>query len=407
MRRDPGKQREAPNRFRAALHQQLAPWRCVVVLSCAAAAALLAGYSNAGPASSGTGAALEASATEKSDAALAEAIRSAMQRASIPGAIVGVWREGQPPYVRAFGVRDMASGEPMATDLSMRIGSNTKAFVVTAILMLADQGKLGLDDPIDRYVKGVPSGDRITLRQLAQMRSGLYNYAADTNKDLPQQPFRQWTPQELLEVAFRHPLVFPPGSAFDYCNTNTVLLGLVVEKVSGQSLASFIDQNILKPEGLTHTVFPAGAEIPSPHSHGYFKMLDGKIVDATNWNPSWGWASGNMISTLDDMRVWTRDLAIGKLISPAMKREQHQFLPAPPEGDGALYGLALEHQNGWIGHNGNIMSYMVYPYYLPSERMTMVVMLNSGADIPGSWLMIQDITRIISPNNVWPGLPKE
>src|SRR5262249_21654184 len=199
---------------------------------------------------------------EKRDAALAEAIRTSMQRASIPGVIVGVWREGQPPYVRAFGVRDTASGEPMATDLSVRIGSNTKAFVVTAILILADQGKLGLDDPIDRYVKGVPSGDRITLRQLAQMRSGLYNYADDTVKDLPQQPFRKWTPQELLEVAFRHPLVFPPGSAFDYCNTNTVLLGLVVEKVSGQSLASFIEQNILKPEGLTHTVFPAGAACP-------------------------------------------------------------------------------------------------------------------------------------------------
>jgi D-alanyl-D-alanine carboxypeptidase len=330
-----------------------------------------------------------------------------MKRASVPGAIVGVWREGQPPSVRAFGVRDTASGEPMATDLFLRIGSNTKAFVVTAMLMLADQGKLGLDDPIERYVRGVPSGGRITLRQLAQMRSGLYNYSEVTNKDLPRHPSRKWTPQELLEVAFRHPLVFSPGSAFDYCNTNTVLLGLVVEKVSGQSLASFIDQNILKPEGLTHTVFPAGAEIPSPHSQGYFKMPDGKIVDATNWNPSWGWASGNMISTLDDMRVWTRDLAIGKLISPAMKREQQQFLAAPPEGDGALYGLALENQNGWIGHNGNILSYMVYPYYLPSERMTMVVMLNSGADIPGSWRMIQDITRIISPNNVWPGLPKE
>src|SRR6185436_2495002 len=110
-----------------------------------------------------------ASADEKRDAALTEAIRAGMQRASIPGAIVGVWREGQPPYVRAFGVRDTVGGEPMATDLYMRIGSNTKAFVVTSILMLADQGKLGLDDPIDRYVEGVPSGDRITLRQLAQM----------------------------------------------------------------------------------------------------------------------------------------------------------------------------------------------------------------------------------------------
>ena len=401
MRRDPAIHREVPDPLRATT------WRRVVALGWAVAAALLAGCSNVGPGSSGTAATREASVTETGGVVLTEAIRSGMQRASIPGAIVGVWREGQPSYVRAFGVRDTASGEPMATDLFMRIGSNTKAFVVTGILMLADQDKLRLDDPIDRYVKGVPSGDRITLRQLAQMRSGLYNYADDISKDLPQQRFRRWTPQELLEIAFRHPLLFPPGRAFDYCNTNAVLLGLVVEKVSGQSLASFIEQNILKPEGLTHTVFPAGAEIPSAHSHGYFKMPDGKIVDATNWDPSWGWASGNMISTLEDMRVWTRDLAMGKLISPAMKREQHQFLPAPQEGDGALYGLALENQNGWIGHNGNIMSYMVYPYYLPSERMTMVVMLNSGADIPGSWLMIQDITRIISPNNVWPGLPKE
>src|SRR5262249_61935198 len=135
-----------------------------------------------------------------------------------------------------------------------------------------------------------------TLRQLAQMRSGLYNYADDTTKDLPQQRFRKWTPQELLEVSFRHPLVFPPGSAFDYCNTNTLLLGLVVEKVSGQSLASFIEQNILKPEGMTHTVFPAGAEIPSPYAHGYFKMADGKTLDATDWYPSLGWASGHTSS---------------------------------------------------------------------------------------------------------------
>lgn len=396
-----------PNRLRADTNQLLVPSWFVVVFGWATAAALFAGCDNAGPASSSATGVPATSTLRENDAALGEVIRSGLKRASIPGAIVGVWRDGESPYVCAFGVSDTATGEPMTADLSMRIGSNTKAFVLTAILILADKGKINLDDPIDRYVNGVPSGDRITLRQLGQMRSGLYNYADDTNKDLPQQPFRQWTPPELLEVAFNHPPLFPPDSAFDYCNTNTVLLGLVVEKAAGHSLATFIEQNILKPLGLTHTVFPAGAEIPSPHAHGYFKMPDGKIVDATDWNPSWGWASGNMISTLDDMRVWTRELAIGKLISPAMQREQQQFLPAPQEGDGALYGLALENQNGWIGHNGNTMSYMVYPYYLPSERMTMVVMLNSGADIPGSWLMIQDITRIISPNNVWPGLPKE
>src|SRR5260221_2562681 len=238
-----------------------------------------------------------------------------MQRASLPGTVVGIWQDGREPYVRAFGVRDTATGQSMATDLYMRIGSNSKAFAITALLMLADQGKLGLDDPIDRYVEGVPNGNQITLRQLAQMRSGLYNYADDTNPQMHQQPSRQWTPRELLSVAFSHPPLFPPGSKFDYCNTNTVLLGMVVEKVSGQSLASFIEQNIIKPLGLTRTLFPAGDQVPSPHAHGYFKLPDGKAIDATDWSPSWGWASGNMISTLDDMRVWTRDLAIGKLLS--------------------------------------------------------------------------------------------
>jgi D-alanyl-D-alanine carboxypeptidase len=345
-------------------------------------------------------------ADQRADA-LDKAIPAAMQRAAIPGAIVGIWQDGREPYVRAFGVRNAATRQPMTPDLYMRIGSNTKAFTVTSVLKLADQGKLGLDDPIDRYVTGVPGGDRITLRQLAAMRSGLYDYTDDTNPKLPQQPSRQWLPRELLEIAFRQPLQFPPGSDFDYSNTNTVLLGVVVEKVSGQSLASFIEQNILKPEGLTRTVFPAAAEFPSPHAQGYFKLPDGKIVDATDWNPSWGWASGNMISTLDDMRVWTRDLALGKLISPAMKRERDQFLPAPPEGEGALYGLAIENQNGWIGHNGNIMSYMAYPYYLPAQQITMVVLLNSGVDVPGSWIMMQDITRIISPDHLWPNLPKK
>jgi D-alanyl-D-alanine carboxypeptidase len=334
-------------------------------------------------------------------------IPTALQKASVPGAIVGIWQDGRAPYVRTFGVRDVATHQPMAPDLYMRIGSTSKTFTVTAILLLADQGRLGLDDPIDRYVTGVPNGNEITLRQLAAMRSGLYDYSEDTNQDLPRQPFRQWTPRELVEVASQHPPLSPPGSAFDYSNTNTVLLGMVVEKVSGRSLASFIEQNILRPVGMTRTVFPTGAEIPSPHALGYFKMPDGKVVDATDWNPSWGWASGNMISTLDDMRVWARDLAMGKLLSPAMKRERNRFLPAPQEGDGALYGLGIENQNGWIGHNGNIMSYMAYPYYLPSERITMVVLLNSGADVPGSWAMMQGITRIITPDNLWPGIPKQ
>jgi D-alanyl-D-alanine carboxypeptidase len=127
-------------------------------------------------------------AADKRDAALDAVIPAAMEKASVPGAIVGIWQDGRAPYVRTFGVRDTATRQPMATDLYMRIGSTSKTFTVTAMLMLADRGKLGLDDPIDRYVKGVPSGDQITLRQLAAMRSGLYDYADDTIRSCRSSP---------------------------------------------------------------------------------------------------------------------------------------------------------------------------------------------------------------------------
>jgi D-alanyl-D-alanine carboxypeptidase len=116
-----------------------------------------------------------------------------------------------------------------------------------------------------------------------------------------------------------------------------------------------------------------------------------------------------MISNLDDLRVWTRDYALGKLISPAMKQEQDKFQDAPSEGVGALYGLALENLNGWLGHNGNIFSYMAFPYYHPDEKITLVVLANSGSlkAIKQVWTMLQDIAQIISPSHPWVAIPPD
>ena len=339
------------------------------------------------------------------DAKLTETIPKAMQQASVPGAIVGIWQDSAAPYVRAFGVRDTATGEPMATDLYMRIGSLTKSFTTTAILQLVDRGKLGLDDPISKYVPGVPNGEAITIRQLAAMRSGLFSYSDVTNPMLPSEPRRQWTPEEVLEIAFRHPPLFPPDAEFDYSNTNTVLLGLVIEKVSGQSLGAYIEEHITRPENLEHTTFPADAALPSPHAHGYLKTPEGKVVDSTDWNPSWGWAAGQMVSRVDDLHIWARDVAIGKLLSPATQREREKFQLAPSEGEGSLYGLGLEYQNGWIGHNGNISGYQTYAYHLPSQRTTIVVLVNSNTDLIGVWNLVAEITRIISPDHLWPPPP--
>ena len=350
----------------------------------------------------------EASEPAARDVKLTETIPTEMEKASVPGAIVGIWKDGEAPYVRAFGVRDTATGEPMATDLYTRIGSLTKSFTTTAILQLVDEGKLGLDDPISKYVPGVPNGDKITIRQLAAMRSGLFSYSDETNSMVLSQPQRQWTPQEVLEIAFRHPPLFPPGTDFDYSNTNTVLLGLVVEKVSGQSLDTYIEEHLTRPAKLEHTLFPTDAALPSPHTHGYLKTPEGKVVDTTDWDPSWTWAAGHMVSTVDDLQIWARDLATGKLLSPATQREREQsFMLAPSEGTGSLYGLGLENQNGWIGHNGNISGYQTYAYYLPPERTTMVVIVNSSVDLIGVWNLVTEIVKIVSPDHSWPAPPSD
>jgi D-alanyl-D-alanine carboxypeptidase len=338
-------------------------------------------------------------------AELTATISDVLPDTTIPGAIVGVWQEGQPDYMQAFGVQDPDTGEAMTTDLYMRIGSNTKSFTTTAILQLVDQGSIGLDDPVETYVPNVPNGDQITIRQLGMMRSGLPDYTEQVIWRWADQPQRQWTAEELLAIAFRQPPRFAPGAQFDYNNANTLLLGEVVGQVTGQPLRDYIDGHILEPEGLTHTSFPVGAEYPTPHPHGYWRTPAGDIVDTSEWNTSWGGAAGQMISTLEDLRVWAHALATGTLLTPASQREREQFLPAPDEGEGVVYGFGMTDNNGWRGHDGNVLGYVTYPFYLPTQKMTLVVLLNSSVDIFDSVALMQAITRVISPDHGWPNPP--
>jgi D-alanyl-D-alanine carboxypeptidase len=339
-------------------------------------------------------------------ARLDDAIDKTMDQAAIPGAIVGIWGpDGN--YVRAVGVADQATGAPMKTDFYHRIGSQTKTFTITGVLQLADEGKLGLDDPIAKFVEGVPEGDRITLRQLARMQSGLANYTATEafQQALFADPFRNFTPQQLLDYAFAEPMKFPPGEGFLYCNTNTVLLGLVVEKVSGQSLPDYIRDHITTPLGMSHTSFPTTNAFPKPHAQGYTTQnADNSETTATDWNPSWGWAAGAMISTLEDMHIWASALATGKLLTKEMQAQRLKTVEAPgmPSDDG--YGVGLFNIGGWIGHNGSLPGYQTVSVYLPEKQTAMVIFLNTDIAYEGQepgTLVAKAITEIISPANVY------
>ncbi|MFA7762214.1 serine hydrolase domain-containing protein [Streptomyces sp. NRRL S-448] len=332
------------------------------------------------------------------------AIKKVLAEAKIPGVIVAVSAPGKGDYVRSFGIADKATGAPMTPNLNMRIGSVTKTFTVTALLELVDQGKVGLDDPIGTYIDGVPNGDRITLRELAGMRSGLFNYSADEDfyKALTSNPDRPFTPQELLGYSFKHPVLFEPNAKFYYCNTNLILLGLVVEKVSGVPLDRFIDREVVEPAGLKHTVFPTGPEFPSPHAHGYTNQTaSGKVEDATDWNPSWGWAAGAMISDLPDLRSWAKTLATGTLLTPATQAQRLDVVDALP---GTGYGLGIFNVQGWIGHNGSLPGYGSLVLYLPESKATLVVLVNTDIGYQGqepSTLFGEAITKIVTPDRIY------
>jgi D-alanyl-D-alanine carboxypeptidase len=342
------------------------------------------------------------------------AVNQAMTAAGVPGAIVGIWGpDGS--YVRAFGVADKATRALMQTDFYSRIGSVTKTFTVTAVLQLADQGKLGLDDAIAEFVPEVPLGDRITLRQLARMQSGLFNYSnsPEFQQALFADPRREFTPRELLNYALTQPNRFPPGEGFEYSNTNTILLGLVVQKVSGQPLHSYIEEHILAPLGMSHTSFPTTNAFPDPHAQGYtVQTADGKEAVATDWNPSWGWAAGAMISNLDDMRIWSEALATGKLLTPQMQAQRLQTVGAPgmPPQDG--YGLGIFNLGGWIGHNGSLPGYQTVVVYLPEKQTSLVIMTNTDIEYQGSepsTTLATAITKELTPDHVYslgPQMPR-
>ncbi|MFD8703077.1 serine hydrolase domain-containing protein [Kitasatospora sp. NPDC059648] len=340
---------------------------------------------------------------------LDDAIQRVRKQAGVPGISVGIITPGG-TYQKSFGVADKAAGTPMDPGMSSRIGSETKTFTATAVLRLVDQGKVGLDDPISRYVDGVPGGDGITVRQLGEMRSGLFPYTSDPGfvNTFVNDPNHVFTPDQLLAYGYKHPAVFPPGSRFQYSNSNYILLGKLIEKVSGQSAGDFLRAQVFSPASVGKTSFPGDAKLPDPHAHGYTNQTpDGSVQDATGWNPSWAWTAGAVISTLGDLESWARTVATGSVISPASQTERMKMLPT---GDpNVSYGFGLFDNNGWIGHNGSMPGYESVAVYMPDARATLVMLLNTDVSSQGqepSTLFAHEITKIISPKHVY-ALPAE
>ncbi|TCC26993.1 serine hydrolase domain-containing protein [Kribbella speibonae] len=300
----------------------------------------------------------EASTTRPNDA-VQRSLDQLAQGPSFPGAIATVRDRNGRVRTYTAGVPDVRS--------RVRIGSNTKTFTATVVLQLVGEGRIGLDTPIEKYLPGLVRGDgidgrKITVRQLLQHTSGLPDYDEIFADYLPLQ-HTYWEPRQLLDVALSKKASFPPGTGWEYSNTNYVLAGLIVQRVTGRPIAEEITRRVIDRVGLHDTYWPGvgDQQINGPHPNGYYKTTpDGTATDVTELDPSMGWAAGQLIATPADLNRFFAALVAGKLLKPAQLKEMLTTVPAPDFDvvGGSRYGLGIAQLKlscgtAW-GHGGDI-----------------------------------------------------
>ncbi len=283
----------------------------------------------------------------------------------VPGAMVIV-KTPAGTYRLSHGTTKLGAQNAPTSATFFRIGSVTKSMVAAVVLQLVAEGKLALDDTIGTYLEGVPDGRAITIAQLLEMRSGLHNYLDTTGftTTFGANPNHIWAPQDLLALGFGAPMSSDPGGAFEYSNTNTILLGLLVEKMEGRPLATVLSARLFEPLGMKGTSLPGGStfDLPEPSSRGYqygpLQVSDAPLTpdeqaaaeagtlsphDVTAQSPSWSWAAGGVVSTADDILIWINALNRGQVFDdPTQRRWNESVQVMNPQDPKALYGYGIE-----------------------------------------------------------------
>ncbi|GAB3142026.1 serine hydrolase domain-containing protein [Amycolatopsis stemonae] len=297
----------------------------------------------------------------------------------VPGAEAVLQDHGRTRVVRS-GRGDVATGKPFPRNGSFRAGSVTKTFVATVVLQLVGEGRVQLDAPVERYLPGLLPDHRITVRQLLQHTSGLYNYTDDLPLNDPEAlRHRGAEPAELVAMALKHPALFPPGTSWSYSNTNYIVAGMIVSRVTGHPLDTEIAHRITRPLGLHDTYLPRRGDekLPGPHAVGY-APIGGKLVDFSDFDATIAGAAGGIVSTPADLDRFYGALLDGRLLRPAELAEMKRTVPADLGIPGARYGLGLGSIplscGEFSGHEGGIVGFTNLAGVGPEGRRVTVVL---------------------------------
>ncbi|HEU5432852.1 MAG TPA: serine hydrolase domain-containing protein [Thermomicrobiales bacterium] len=336
--------------------------------------------------------------------------RQAIASYGLNAAIVRVTIDGQELLTEAFG--ESMTGVPATTAMHFRNGAVAFSYLATLLLQFVDRKRIALDDPLAKWEPTLPAADKITLRMIVTMTSGYFDYVQ--NQDLVSQlyvdPFRQWTPEELIGFGIDKPLMFEPGTNWGYSHTNFVILGQVLEKVGGKPLAELMQTNIFDPLGLTGTAGGSTAAIPEPALHAFTserrEALGIKpdvpfLEESTYWNPSWTTAAGAIqTTTIHDLTTTAIAVGTGALLSP----ESHQLQVAPTlrgfgkpvagcptcftQDERYTYGLGVILSGNWLLQNPLYYGYAAVEGYLPAKKLaiaTSVTFTEASFDAQGSY----------------------
>ncbi|TVX94142.1 serine hydrolase domain-containing protein [Paenibacillus agilis] len=305
----------------------------------------------------------EVSATSKQTQAAIKKLMDGAIKQGVPGMIIQTQHNGA-KWEYATGKSNIVANHKMQPNFHFRIGSITKTFTATVVLQLVGEGKLSLDDSVEKWLPGVVQGNgydgnKITVRQLLNHTSGIANYsdAEHFMKRSFEQPLKSYSARGHVKSGLKEKPLFEPGTKFSYSNTNYVLAGLIIEKVTGDTYAGQITERLIKPLGLKNTLVPGtSSKLPEPHARNYYSAKDKSLRDITELNPTVAGASGEMVSTADDLNRFFTKLLAGHLLKPEQMKEMLDTVEVAP---GLRYGLGIKEiklSNGvkvW-GHSGGI-----------------------------------------------------
>lgn len=357
--------------------------RCALLA--AACAAVLSGLVLApAPAFAATAAPAAQTAEDAGVRALAERLLAENAAADAPGIAVLVARGDRVLYRGARGLADVELGVALTPEQTFRIGSVTKQFAAAALLKLVEAGKVGLDDPLSKYVKGYPNGEAIKVRHLLDHTSGVKSYTG-IDGYMRESIKRELSTQELIAVFKDLPADFAPGQDFRYNNSGYVLLGAVIEAASGQPWHEYLRQSLLQPLKLGHTRYGDVHALIPGMVNGYTRR-DNAVAPMDFLDMSQPHAAGALVSTLDDLLRWNRALHGGQVLKAQDYREMTTAHGKARQGAyGYGYGIARLSVRGRDGyaHGGGIFGFSSYLLYLPERAISVAVLSNSDSGAPG------------------------